>query len=142
MGCYPQSQRNPLCLLYMLIISLHFVKECCFLFLKNTIANTNTFHFSKTVFSFSKCVSECAFIFKMWFFFKCAFIFKMWKVFWVLFFLFLKNTFVNKNLYILLGMHHTAPRWWCGRLWYWRIAGKILGVQLSPQGPFEYSRSS
>ena len=45
------------------------------------------FHFSLNIFSFSKWISEWAFIFKMGFFFwKCAFIFKMWKVLWVLFF--------------------------------------------------------
>ena len=31
---------------------------------------------------------------------KCVFIFKMWTVWWVLFFLFAKNTIVNKNLHI------------------------------------------
>ena len=33
-------------------------------------------------------------------FLKCAFIFKMWKVLWALFFLFLRNTIVNKNMYL------------------------------------------
>ena len=48
--------------------------------------------------SFSKCDS----------FLKFASIFKMWKVLWVLFFLFPKNTIVNKNLYI----HYKWLYWW------------------------------
>ena len=51
------------------------------------------FHFQngfRNELSFSKCGS----------FPKCTFIFKMWKVLWILFFFFLKNTSVNKNLYI------------------------------------------
>ena len=87
-----------------------FIVVVCFFFLKNLLKTQNntggflsqqpliTFHFSKNMFSFSKWVSKWACIFKL--FSKCAFIFKMWKVLWVFFFLFQKNTIVNKNLYI------------------------------------------
>ena len=49
------------------------------------------------------CVSKCAFIFEMWFFFKMCFHFWKLKGFVMLFFLFPKNTIVkkivNKNLF-------------------------------------------
>ena len=40
-----------------------------------------TFHFSKNIFSFSKWVSEWAFVFKMWFFFEMCFHFQNVKGF-------------------------------------------------------------
>ena len=68
------------------------------------------FHFSKNMFSFSKWVSEWAFIFKMCFFFKWASIFKIWKVSWGFFPFSEKHTlkFVNKNLY----SHYKQLYWW------------------------------
>ena len=70
-------------------------RRCCFWKLKKLL-----FTFSKTCFHFQNgfwnelSFSKCGYLL------KCAFIFKIWKVLWFLFFLFPKNTIVNKNLYI------------------------------------------
>ena len=63
-----------------------------------------TFHFSENIFSFSKWVSEWAFISKMWFFFEMCFHFQNVKGFMCVVFPFsekhnCKQKFVNKNLY-------------------------------------------
>ena len=73
---------------------------------QNVVLFRNVHSFSKwvlfrNVHSFSKCssFSKCAFILKMGSFSKCAFILKMWKLcerFREFFFIFPKNTIVNK----------------------------------------------
>jgi hypothetical protein len=56
-------------------------------------------HFeNENMFSFSKWVLEWAFVSKMWFFFEMCFYFRNEKGFVSVFFLFPKNTIVNKNL--------------------------------------------